>query len=77
MPRYDVRAKLKKIAVPTLVVVGRHDLVAPLSCSEEIARGVPNAQLAIFEHSGHSPPSDEPAAFRSCVSSFPDSLALS
>ena len=48
---------------PTLVIVGRHDIITPVSCSQEIVNGIPSAQLEIFEHSGHSPPSDEPIKF--------------
>ncbi|KAJ7284701.1 alpha/beta hydrolase fold protein [Mycena rebaudengoi] len=70
LPNYDVRSKLGKIPVPTLVVVGRQDLIAPVEFSEEISRGIPGAELAIFEKSGHSPPSDEPEAFQACIRKF-------
>jgi proline iminopeptidase len=76
VPRFDVRDRLKEIKVPTLVVVGRHDLIAPVACSEEISAGIPNTELAVFEHSGHSPPSDEPEAFRERDSKFLTSLSL-
>jgi proline iminopeptidase len=74
LPNYDVRSKLGKIPVPTLVVVGRQDLIAPIEFSEEISRGIPGAELAIFEKSGHSPPSDEPEAFQACIRKFIGSL---
>lgn len=67
MPKFDVRHRLGEIAVPTLVIVGRQDLIAPLPFSEEIAKGIPEAELKIFEHSGHNPAHDEPAAFQRCV----------
>ncbi|KAH8703186.1 Alpha/Beta hydrolase protein [Talaromyces proteolyticus] len=38
VPRYDVRAGLKDIATPTLVVVGRHDLITPLEYSIELKK---------------------------------------
>jgi proline iminopeptidase len=56
--------------VPTLVVVGRHDLITPVEFSQEIASGIPNARLEIFEHSGHSPPSDEPEKFQKIALDF-------
>ncbi len=55
---------------PTLVIVGRHDYMAPVVCSEEIASKIPRARLEIFEHSGHSPPSDEPERFKEILMSF-------
>ncbi|KAH8690782.1 proline iminopeptidase [Talaromyces proteolyticus] len=70
MPRFDVRHRLKEIKTPTLVIVGRHDYIAPVACSEEIANAIPNARLEIFELSGHSPPSDEPEKFERILSSF-------
>jgi proline iminopeptidase len=50
--------------------VGRHDNVAPVHFSEEIANGIPRAKLAIFEHSGHNPATDERKKFREVVFDF-------
>ena len=68
--RYDCRAELSRIACPTLVAVGRHDWICPVDQSEEIARLVPGAELAIFEHSGHSPQIEERAAFTRRLAAF-------
>lgn len=62
--KFDVRKRFGEIKVPTLVVVGRYDLIAPVAYSEEIAKGIPNSQLTVFENSRHSLPDDEPEAFR-------------
>ncbi|MCJ1377110.1 hypothetical protein MMC17_000201 [Xylographa soralifera] len=72
--KYDVRARLGEIKVPTLVTVGRHDKICPVSCSEEIAHGISGARLKIFEESGHSPPTEEPEAFQACVQEFAEDL---
>lgn len=66
-PIFDARARLKGIKVPTLVTVGRHDLVCPLEYSEEISREILKSRLVVFEHSGHRPPSDELVAFQKSV----------
>jgi pimeloyl-ACP methyl ester carboxylesterase len=68
--RLDYRARLSDIRVPALIVVGRHDPQAPVLCSEEIARGIPGAQLIIFEHSGHYPFIEERDLFRQTVAEF-------
>ncbi|KUJ13379.1 proline iminopeptidase [Mollisia scopiformis] len=70
MPRFDVRHQLKDIKVPTLVIVGRHDLITPVVFSEEIARSIPDSSLAIFEHSGHNPAGDESQKFQKTVLEF-------
>lgn len=74
VPRFDVRVRLGEIRVPTLVVVGRQDLVATVGDSEEIHAGIPGSELAIFEKSGHSPPSEEPEAFQARVWKFIEPL---
>ena len=56
---YDLRSRLHEIQVPTLITVGRHDWITPLSASEVIADGILNAELVVFEHSGHSPQLEE------------------
>jgi proline iminopeptidase len=53
MPAYDVEDRLREIEAPTLVLVGKHDWVTPVSESELIASGVKNAELIVYEHSGH------------------------
>ncbi|CRG89248.1 Proline iminopeptidase [Talaromyces islandicus] len=70
MPQFDVRDKLKNITAPTLVVVGKYDYVTPVAYSEDIAKSIPNSRLEIFEYSGHSPPSDEPARFQEILLDF-------
>lgn len=69
-PRYDLTARLREIAVPTLVTVGRHDWITPLEASEELAGQLPNAELVVFEHSGHSPQLEEREAYLATVRNF-------
>ena len=67
---YDIRDQLPKITAPTLVIAGRHDWICPPEFSEEIARAIPNADLRIFEHSGHSIRTDEPEAMLDAIAGF-------
>ncbi len=69
-PNYNIVARLPDIHVPTLVIVGRHDWITPLEASEEIAAGIPNSKLVIFEHSGHSPQTEERETFLTTVNQF-------
>ncbi len=68
--RLDYRARLGEIRVPALICVGQHDPQAPLGCSEEIAHGIPDAHLVVFENSGHYPFAEERTHFRQTVAAF-------
>ncbi len=67
---YDIRDELPKITAPTLVIAGRHDWICPPEFSEEIAQRIPNADLRIFERSGHAIRADEPEALLDAIAGF-------
>lgn len=60
--RADLRPVLGTIAIPTIIVVGREDLMTPLACSQEISDAIPNARLRIIPDCGHLPPIEQPQA---------------
>jgi len=49
---WDRESDLFQIESATLVMCGRHDSIVP-SCSETLARGIPNADLRVFENASH------------------------
>ncbi len=63
---YDVTDHLHKITAPTLVIGAAHDWI----CAAEIASKIPNADLRMFEHSGHSVITDEHQAFLDVIRGF-------
>ncbi|MDT7550385.1 MAG: hypothetical protein QOE84_2779 [Actinomycetota bacterium] len=67
---YDLKDRLGTISAPTLVTVGRHDWITPVSCSQTIADLVPNSELVIFEESGHSPQKEEYERFQQVIRDF-------
>jgi proline iminopeptidase len=67
---YDVSDQLHKITAPTLVIGARHDWICAPEFSEEIASKIPNADLRMFERSGHSVIADENKAFLDVVRGF-------
>ena len=50
---YDATDFLKRIKVPTLIVVGEEDKVTPPEYSREIAKLIPNSKLVIVKNAGH------------------------
>lgn len=67
---YDVTERLHEITVPTLITAGRHDWITPLEANEELAEGIPNAELVVFDNSGHSPQEEEREHWLEVVSDF-------
>ncbi|MFF3398768.1 alpha/beta fold hydrolase [Streptomyces sp. NPDC002659] len=66
----DDRADLGSLTVPTLVVVGRHDVICGVRWAEELHRLIPGSELLILENSGHFGHIEEPAAFSQAVTPF-------
>lgn len=58
--RYDVRAKLKSLKMPVLIVAGRYDRVAVPWMQVQYKQYCPQAQFVMFEKSGHNPQVEEP-----------------
>jgi proline iminopeptidase len=67
---YSIVPRLREIETPTLVLTGRDDFIAPPSQAERLGRGLPNARVVIFEHSGHYPYVEEPDAFFATIRSW-------
>ena len=70
LPSYDLTPSLPRVTAPTLVTVGRTDWITPVACSERIVALVPDALLAVFEQSGHSPQIEEAEAWTATVRGF-------
>ena len=62
MGRIDSRPGLAAIRVPTLVICGAEDLLTPPALAEEIAAGIPGADLLVVPHAGHLTPLEAPEA---------------
>lgn len=66
---WDRTDRLGEIRVPTLITCGRHDEVVP-SCSETMQRGIPGAELVIFEESSHLAHLEEPERYLAVLRDF-------
>lgn len=70
LPKFNTLPRLKEITVPTLVLGGVDDWIMPAEQSERIQAELPNAEVTIFEESGHFPFIEEPDRFVKTVRSW-------
>lgn len=59
--RADSRPHLAAIRCPTQVVAARDDAIVPVAWLEELANGIPGANLAVIEDCGHMSTIERPA----------------
>ena len=64
---FDVRAQLAAIAVPTLVLSGAQDAALPPPCQQEIASGIPGAQLRTLDPGAHIVSIEQAAAVNELI----------
>jgi 3-oxoadipate enol-lactonase len=57
---HNTYGRLPRIAVPTLVVHGRHDRMVPAANGRLLAERIPGARLELLEDSGHMYPTEDP-----------------
>lgn len=67
---FDATGRLAEIAVPTLVMAARDDLLAPYTRSEELAAGVPGGTLWLAAEGGHAVNIVDSAAFNAELLAF-------
>jgi 3-oxoadipate enol-lactonase len=50
----DTSDRIADIQCPTLIMVGKEDLVTPVKFSRQLAQSIPNAELVILDRRGHA-----------------------
>ncbi|MDQ5823272.1 MAG: alpha/beta fold hydrolase [Chloroflexota bacterium] len=65
-----VTDRLRDVTMPTLVVWGSRDRVAPLEHGAFLAKHLPSARLAIIRGAGHMPYYEKPAQFMKLARAF-------
>ena len=66
----EVEDRLSNVTQPVLVLAGRGDRTCVVEGAEAMARGLPHAELVIFENSGHMTYVEENNKYVSVVRSF-------
>ena len=67
---FDRREHLPRISVPTLLLAGSDDKVAPAPVMQRMAQKIPGADSVVLEGCGHLGPMDQPEAFIAALLSF-------
>ena len=67
---FDRRKDLPGIAVPTLLIAGDRDQVAPAAMMEKMAEKIPGAEYALIPDCGHLGPMDRPREFNAALLAF-------
>ena len=68
--QFDVMNRLGEIRVPTLVVGGSDDRMAPRKFAEFLANAIPGARLEVLEPSGHYPQAEQEKMFNERLDAF-------
>ncbi len=71
---FDVTNQLEKINIPTLIICGAEDKMAPLKLSELLRNGIVNSQLHVLDNAGHMVMLEQPDAVAELLKQFLDSL---
>ncbi len=71
---HDSRAKLDRIGVPCLVLVGEHDIVNPPRVAKELVTLIPGGQLRLLSNVGHLPHIEDKVGFRTEIEEFLSSI---
>ena len=67
---FDDRGVLGALAVPALIVAGRHDVVCGVRWAEEMHERIHDSRLLVLERSGHFGHLEEPEQFAGAVAAF-------
>ncbi len=68
--RRDFSDLLAAIRVPTLVIAGEADPIAPASDTAAWAKQIPDSKLAVIASTGHLSPLESPAAYNQALLNF-------
>ncbi|UCD83799.1 MAG: alpha/beta fold hydrolase [Deltaproteobacteria bacterium] len=72
----DITRLLATIKAPTLVLVGKEDLLTPVPTAEALSRAIPGARLHIFENAGHVPNIEQAEEWNRVVMDFLDGVKV-
>lgn len=66
---HDVRDRIGTLAMPVLILAGRHDIFVPTALQEELARLIPGSTLQVLD-GGHAFMLEDAGTFNAALSTF-------
>jgi pimeloyl-ACP methyl ester carboxylesterase len=70
MSRQDSTADLGRVACPTLVIVGREDLVTPVQDAERMHEAISGSRIVVLPRAGHLSNLETPEEFSRALGDF-------
>jgi len=68
--KYDGTSHLSELTMPTLVIGGADDVLAPVAYSEQLHGSIKNSELKIIENAGHMVMVEAPQEFNAVLEEF-------
>ena len=75
--RAGIHDELRRIAAPTLILVGDEDVATPRPKADRIAAAIAGSRLVTIPRAGHSSPVEEPEAVTAAIKQFLQELPAS
>jgi 3-oxoadipate enol-lactonase len=75
--RTDTTDSLKKIKIPTLILVGEKDQITPPAAALALKEKIPNAQMHVIPQAGHLSHLENPSEFNRRLAAFLGGLSFS
>ena len=69
---HPLRARLRQIDRPTLIVWGAHDRICPVKDAHEFHSAIRGSRLVIYENTGHLSMLERPEEFNALLDEFLD-----
>ncbi len=66
----DLRATTGQLRQPTLILVGRDDLVTPVTAAEALHRAIAGSSLVLIDNAAHIPTYEQPEAITAAITDF-------
>ena len=67
---HDAGPVLKRVAAPTLITFGAHDLVTSTRFAQPLTAGIPNTEVVVFESLSHAGLHEDPDTFNNATLEF-------
>ena len=74
--RFDLRARIKEIHIPSLVISGDQDKLTPVKWAVYLNENIADSGLAVIQGTGHLTMLERPYAFNQVLSEFLSSYAV-